>query len=81
MWQQSLASQASFEKYGRKSRRELFLDDMERAVPWGELEALIEPHYPRAGNGRRPVGLSIMLRAYFVQQWFHLSDPGLEEAL
>jgi IS5 family transposase len=80
MKQQTLASQASFEKYGRKSRRELFLDEMEMVVPWAELEALVEPHYPKAGNGRRPVGLQIMLRTYFMQQWFDLSDPGVEEA-
>jgi IS5 family transposase len=81
MKQQTFASQSSFEKYGRKSRRELFLDEMEVVVPWVELEALVEPHYPRAGNGRRPVGLSIMVRTYFMQQWFNLSDPGVEEAL
>jgi transposase, IS5 family len=81
MKQQTFASQSSFEKYGRKSRRELFLDEMELVVPWAELEALVEPHYPKAGNGRRPVGLSIMLRTYFMQQWFNLSDPGVEEAL
>src|SRR5260370_37652077 len=81
MRQQSLASQGSFEKYGRKSRRELFLDEMNQVVPWAELEALVEPRYPKAGSGRRPVGLAIMLRVYFVQQWFNLSDPGVEEAL
>jgi IS5 family transposase len=80
MKQQPFASQSSFEKYGRKSRRELFLDEMESIVPWAELQALVEPHYPKAGNGRRPVGLSIMLRTYFMQQWFNLSDPGVEEA-
>jgi transposase, IS5 family len=80
MKQQTFASQSSFEKYGRKSRRELFLDEMEQVVPWRELEALVEPHYPKAGNGRRPVGLAIMLRTYFMQQWFNLSDPGVEEA-
>jgi len=53
---------------------------MELVVPWAELQALVEPHYPKAGNGRRPVGLSIMLRTYFMQQWFNLSDPGVEEA-
>lgn len=79
-FQQTLASQASFEKHGRKSRRELFLDHMEQVVPWGELSALVEPHYPKAGNGRQPVGLAIMLRTYFLQQWFSLSDPGMEEA-
>jgi IS5 family transposase len=48
-----------FEKYGRKSRRELFLDEMEKVVPWSGLEALVRPHYAKAGNGRQPVGLSI----------------------
>ena len=81
MKQQSLASQGVFEKYGRKSRRELFLEEMERVVPWSALESLVRPHYAKAGNGRQPVGLSIMLRTYFVQQWFNLSDPGVEEAL
>jgi IS5 family transposase len=79
MKQQSLASQVVFEKYGRKSRRELFLDEMEKVVPWSALESLVRPHYAKAGNGRQPVGLSIMLRTYFVQQWFNLSDPGVEE--
>ena len=81
MQQRSLASESVFEKYGRKSRRELFLDEMEQIVPWAELLALVEPHYAKAGKGRQPVGLSIMLRTYFVQQWFNLSDPGVEEAL
>src|SRR5271166_5278631 len=79
MKQRSLASQGVFEKYGRKSRRELFLDEMEQVVPWSVLESLVRPHYAKAGNGRQPVGLSIMLRTYFVQQWFNLSDPGVEE--
>ena len=69
MHQMTLASQTSFEKYERKSRREAFLNVMDVVVPWGELEALIEPFYPKAGNGRQPVGLSIMLRVYFLQQW------------
>jgi IS5 family transposase len=76
-----LASQASFEKFGRRSKREQFLSVMDGVVPWSELEALIEPHYPKAGNGRQPVGLPILLRVYFLQQWFNLSDPGAEEAL
>src|SRR5713226_5543090 len=81
MRQQTLAAHAGFEKYGRKARRELFLDEMEQVVPWSDLESLVEPHYPKAGNGRRPVGLGMMLRTYFVQQWFTLSDPGVEKAL
>ena len=79
-FQQTLASQASFAKYGRKSKRELFLEQMNQVVPWSELLALVEPVYPKAGNGRQPVGLGIMLRTYFLQQWFNLSDPGVEEA-
>jgi IS5 family transposase len=50
-------------------------------VPWRELCALVEPHYPKPGNGRPPVGVERMLRMYFLQQWFNLSDPGVEEAL
>src|SRR5713226_2220199 len=80
MRQATLASQASFEKFGRKGKRELFLEQMNQVVPWSELLALVEPHYPKAGNGRQPVGLSIMLRTYFLQPWFNLSDPGMEEA-
>jgi len=79
--QQTLAAQTGFEKYGRKSKREQFLDEMEQIVPWAEFQALVEPHYPKGKNGRPPVGLSIMLRVYFLQQWFNLSDPGAEEAL
>ena len=81
MRQQTLAAQTGFEKYGRKSKREQFLEEMEQIIPWAELQGLIEPHYPKGENGRPPVGLSIMLRVYFLQQWFNLSDPGAEEAL
>src|SRR5205823_6303809 len=54
---------------------------MEQVVPWGELCALVEPHYPKPGKGRPPVGVERMLRIYFLQQWFNLSDPAVEEAL
>lgn len=81
MRQQTLAAQVGFERYARKSRRELFLEEMEQVVPWVQLEGLVEPHYPKGEKGRPPVGLGIMLRIYFVQQWFNLSDPGVEEAL
>ena len=73
--QQTLASQTSFEKHGRKSKRELFLDQMEQVVPWSELLALVEPHYPKAGNGRQPVGLAIMLRSYFLAAVVQLVGP------
>ncbi|MFN4341430.1 MAG: IS5 family transposase [Azonexus sp.] len=65
----------------RKTKRERFLEEMETVVPWLALVALIEPHYPKAGKGRRPRGLETMLRIYFMQQWFNLSDPGMEDAL
>ncbi len=77
----TLASEQSFEKYRKKTRREQFLEEMERIMPWAELGSLIEPHYPKEGNGRPPIGLSIMLRIYFLQHWFSLSDPAAEEAL
>ncbi len=81
MKQQTLAMANGFEPYAKKTRRALFLEEMEQVVPWAQLCGLIEPHYPKAGNGRPPVGLERMLRVYFLQQWFNLSDPGLEEAL
>ena len=70
-----------FERYTKKTKRALFLEEMEQVVPWHALCALIEPHYPKAGNGRPPVGVERMLRIYFLQQWFNLSDPAVEEAL
>ena len=81
MRQITFACQPSFEKFARASRREQFLQTMETVVPWSELETLVAPYYPKAGNGRQPVGLSIMLRIYFLQHWFSLSDPGAEDAL
>jgi transposase, IS5 family len=70
-----------FERYTKKTRREVFLEQMEQVVPWRELCSLIGPHYPKPGNGRPPVGVERMLRMYFLQQWFNLSDPAVEEAL
>ena len=70
-----------FERYTKKTRRAEFLEEMEQVVPWAKLCALIEPHYPKAGGGRPPVGVERMLRIYFLQQWFNLSDPAVEEAL
>ncbi len=71
-----------FERYSKKTRRAAFLEAMEQVVPWSELCSLVEPHYPRAGNGRRPVGNErMLLRIYFLQQCFNLSDPAVEEAL
>src|SRR6266403_524869 len=79
--QRTLATMNGFERYTKKTRRQMFLEEMEVVVPWCELCALIEPHYPKPGNGRPPVGVERMLRIYFLQQWFNLSDPAVEEAL
>jgi IS5 family transposase len=81
MKQQTLAVAGGFERFGRQTRRAEFLAQMDQVVPWGDLVALIEPHYPKPGNGRPPVGLDRMLRIYFLQQWFNLSDPAVEDAL
>src|SRR5216684_3535312 len=81
MKQRTLAMMTGFEQYTRKTRRAIFLEEMEQVVPWRELCALVAPHYPKPGNGRPPVGVERMLRIYFLQQWFNLSDPAVEEAL
>ncbi len=74
-------SEAEYTGKRKQTRREKFLAQMERAVPWKVFADLVEPHYPKAGNGRRPYPLETMLRIYFMQLWFSLSDPGMEEAL
>jgi IS5 family transposase len=85
MKQQTLAMAAdqseTFERFRRPTKRDTFLATMDRIVPWDELCAVIEPHYPKPGNGRPPVGLRRMLRMYFVQHWFNLADEACEEAL
>lgn len=65
----------------KKTRKREFLDEMERVVPWADLVALVEPHSPRAKTGRPPFPIATMLRIHFMQQWFGLSDPAMEEAL
>ena len=76
-------TESGFVKKPKTTRRQSFLADMDRVVPWGRLCALIEPHYPKVGakGGRPPKPLPTMLRIHFMQQWFSLSDPGMEEAL
>jgi len=85
MKQQTLAvaadQNAQYEQYRRPTRRDKFLAIMDEIVPWQALCDVIEPHYPKAGNGRPPVGLERMLRMYFVQHWFNLADAACEEAL
>jgi IS5 family transposase len=72
---------AGFERHRKPTRREAFLAQMDTLVPWGQLGALIEPHYPKAGNGRPPIGLQRMLRMHLLQHWFNLADEAMEEAL
>ena len=80
MQQMTLAHQAGFERYRKKTRREQFLEEMDGVMPWVELLALVAPYYAKGEMGRKPVGLAIMLRVYFLQQWFALSDPSAEDA-
>lgn len=77
----SQLSFASLTPKDKKIRAEKFLEEMDRVIPWKRLEKLIEPHYPKAGNGRRPLNLLLMLKIYCLQQWYNLSDPGMEEAI
>src|SRR3954470_20470266 len=65
----------------KKTRKREFLEEMERVVPWGVLVQIVEPHYPRAKTGRPPFGIETMLRIHYLQQWFALSDPAMEESL
>ena len=80
MKQQTLSG---FEKYGKTTRRAQFLTDMDRIIPWSELAAAVETVYPKVSDqgGRPPIPLERMLRIYFLQLWFNLSDPAVEEAL
>jgi IS5 family transposase len=78
--QRTFASVA-WSRKGKVTRRERFLAEMDGVIPWAWLVALIEPHYPKAGRGRRPHDLERMLRIYFLQQWFNLSDPQAEDAI
>ena len=81
MRQQTLADEG-FERYRKRTRRELFLGEMDKIVPWEGLCEVIEPFYPKPeGAGRPPIGLERMLRIHFLQHWFNLSDPSVEEAL
>ena len=78
---QKTFSSIGFEVHHKPTRREKFLADMEAVVPWASLFALIEPHYPSGERGRPPIGIDRMLRIYFLQQWFNMSDPQAEDSL
>jgi IS5 family transposase len=80
MKQQTLTG---FEKYGKTTRRAQFLADMDKIIPWTELAAAVQTAYPKVSEsgGRPPIPLERMLRIYFLQLWFNLSDPAVEESL
>lgn len=80
MTQPTFASLA-WDGKGKVTRRERFLAEMDAVIPWSRLLALVAPHYPTAGQGTQPMPLARMLRIYFLQQWFNLSDPAMEDAL
>ncbi len=84
MKQQTLAmaaDQSGYEQYRKRTRRDEFLAIMEAIMPWEALCAVIEPHYPKAGNGRPPIGLELILRIHFIHHWFNLAGLACEEAL
>lgn len=81
MKQMTLAAGTGFEKHARPTKKAEFLGRMATLVPWAEFCALVEPHYPKAGNGRPPIGLERMLRMYFLANWFNLADEACEDAL
>ncbi|MBB5421755.1 hypothetical protein OKW33_006471 [Paraburkholderia atlantica] len=82
MKQQTLAMAADqgagFETRRKRTRRDEFLDTMNAIVPWAELCAVVEPYYPKRGNGRPPIGLERMLRIHLIQHWFNLADFACE---
>lgn len=81
MGEQRTFAGIAWSQKGKVTRRERFLDEMDAVIPWAQLLALIGPYYPKAGQGRQPLGLEKMLRIYFLQQWFNLSDPQAEDAI
>jgi IS5 family transposase len=81
MAEQGTFASIAWQQKGKVTRREQFLAEMDAVIPWRELVELIEPHYPKAGQGRQPLGVEKMLRIYFLQQWFNLSDPQAEDSI
>ena len=72
---------SEFSTKRRQTRKEIFLSRMEQILPWQNMTAVIEPFYPKAGNGRRPYPLETMLRIHCLQHWYNLSDGAMEDAL
>jgi len=78
---QTTFASVAYDRKGKVTRRERFLSEMDQVIPWSQILMLIEPHYPKAGNGTQPMPMQRMLRIYFMQQWFNLSDPAMEDSL
>jgi transposase, IS5 family len=81
MMTQSTLAVGGFDAHSKVTRKAAFLARMDKLVPWSALQALIEPHYPKAGNGRPPRALSTMLRMYCVANWFDMADEACEDTL
>src|SRR4029453_4104882 len=81
MQRQGSFSQAEYASKKKQTRRDVFLAEMERVVPWSRLVERLRPFYPKGERGRPPIGLERMLRLYFLQQWYGLADEALEDAL
>ena len=78
---QTTFASVAYDRKGKVTRRERFLSEMDQVIPWSPILSLIEPHYPKPGQGTQPMPMERMLRIYFMQQWFNLSDPAMEDAL
>ena len=74
-------AEAEYNTKKRKTRREKFLEKMDHLIPWRQIERKIAKHYPKGGNGRRPYPMQAMLRVHFIQLFYNLSDPAMEDAL
>ena len=81
MMEQPTFADVEYESKKRRTRREVFLERMDGLIPWQRLEERIRPYYPKAGRGRQPYDLSVMLRVHCVQLFYNLSDPEMEDLL
>jgi Transposase and inactivated derivatives, IS5 family len=81
MSQQLTFADSEFSSKRRQTRKELFLSRMDNLLPWPQLLEVIDPFYPKAGNGRRPYALETMFRIHCMQQWYSLGDEAMEDAL
>ena len=81
MSQQLTFADSEFSSKRRQTRKEIFLSRMDNLLPWPQLLEVIDPFYPKAGNGRRPYALETMFRIHCMQQWYSLGDEAMEDAL